>query len=124
MPTYDYECSNCQHRFDTLQRMSDDPLTVCPECNEEALKRLIGGGAGIIFKGSGFYATDSKPAAGSKSASSTESGSESNDGGTQKSQSETKKSDNGSGRGESGSAPKSSGSEGGTSTQTATRSEG
>lgn len=60
MPTYDYECSNCQYRFDTFQNMSDDPLSVCPECNQEALRRLIGGGAGIIFKGSGFYVTDSK----------------------------------------------------------------
>lgn len=68
MPTYDYECTNCGHSFDTFQNMSDAPLTECPVCERSALKRLIGGGAGIIFKGSGFYVNDSRGA--SKSASS------------------------------------------------------
>ncbi|MFW5717754.1 MAG: FmdB family zinc ribbon protein [Spirochaetota bacterium] len=60
MPTYDYECSSCGHSFDAFQNMSEDPLKKCPECGKNALKRLIGGGMGIIFKGSGFYSTDSR----------------------------------------------------------------
>ena len=57
MPTYDYKCLDCDHRFEAVQRMTEDALSVCPEC-EGKLKRLIGAGAGIIFKGSGFYQTD------------------------------------------------------------------
>ncbi|MCK5250641.1 MAG: zinc ribbon domain-containing protein [Spirochaetaceae bacterium] len=60
MPTYDYECRSCGHSFETFQSMSDDSLTVCPECRKEQLRRLIGGGSGIIFKGSGFYVNDSR----------------------------------------------------------------
>ena len=58
MPTYDYECSN-GHRFECLQSITADPLTECLTCGEP-VRRLIGGGTGIIFKGSGFYVTDSK----------------------------------------------------------------
>ncbi len=58
MPTYEYECDNCGHIFEAFQAMSDKPLTRCPRCQKEKLTRLIGGGAGIIFKGSGFYSTD------------------------------------------------------------------
>jgi putative FmdB family regulatory protein len=60
MPTYDYQCDACGHRFEEVQSMRDDALTVCPSCNEAALRRLITGGTGVIFKGSGFYVTDSK----------------------------------------------------------------
>ena len=67
MPTYDYECKACGHSFDVFQSMSDEPLSLCPECGKKQLRRLIGGGVGIIFKGSGFYVTDSK----SKSSSAT-----------------------------------------------------
>lgn len=59
MPTYDYQCKECSHEFEAFQSMSDDPLKDCPECGKE-VKRIIGGGSGIIFKGSGFYVTDSK----------------------------------------------------------------
>jgi putative FmdB family regulatory protein len=59
MPTYDYKCSSCNHIFEYFQSMNDDPLSICPECGEE-VKRMIGGGAGLIFKGSGFYVNDSK----------------------------------------------------------------
>ncbi len=59
MPTYEYECQECSHRFDAFQSMKDDRLTDCPEKDcDGALKRLIGAGAGLIFKGSGFYITD------------------------------------------------------------------
>ena len=60
MPTYDYRCQECGHTFDVFQRMSEDVLTDCPECGKPGLRRLIGSGAGIIFKGSGFYETDYK----------------------------------------------------------------
>ncbi|MBL4576050.1 MAG: zinc ribbon domain-containing protein [Opitutaceae bacterium] len=59
MPTYEYICRLCDHAFDAFQSMKDDSLTSCPSCGKEGLKRLIGGGAGIIFKGSGFYETHS-----------------------------------------------------------------
>ncbi|HRQ89397.1 MAG TPA: zinc ribbon domain-containing protein [Bacteroidia bacterium] len=59
MPTYDYQCQKCGHRFEVFQSMKDDRLTDCPlpECDGN-VKRLLGTGAGIIFKGSGFYETD------------------------------------------------------------------
>lgn len=57
MPTYDYECLKCGHNFEAFQTMTEAPLKKCPECGGK-VKRLIGAGAGIIFKGSGFYATD------------------------------------------------------------------
>lgn len=59
MPTYDYRCEACQHEFEVFQNMSDAPLKKCPECGGK-VKRLIGTGAGLIFKGSGFYITDYK----------------------------------------------------------------
>ena len=58
MPTYDYECQSCGHTFEMFQSMKDKPLTRCPKCPKGKVKRLIGPGAGIIFKGSGFYETD------------------------------------------------------------------
>ncbi|MCM8542441.1 MAG: zinc ribbon domain-containing protein [Lentisphaeraceae bacterium] len=58
MPTYDYRCEDCGHEFETLQMMSADHLKTCPECSKDSLKRLLGTGGGIIFKGSGFYQTD------------------------------------------------------------------
>ncbi|MFA5853001.1 MAG: FmdB family zinc ribbon protein [Spirochaetales bacterium] len=59
MPTYEYECRACHHTFEKFQSMSDEPVKVCPECGG-AVRRMIGGGTGVIFKGSGFYITDSK----------------------------------------------------------------
>lgn len=59
MPTYEYQCSACGDAFEKFQSMSDAPLTDCPLCQAEGqVKRLISGGAGLIFKGSGFYITD------------------------------------------------------------------
>ena len=67
MPTYEYACPKCGHQFEQFQSMKDDPLKKCPKCKKAGLKRLVGGGAGLIFKGSGFYITDyKKPAAGKK----------------------------------------------------------
>ena len=60
MPTYEYACQKCGHEFDAFQSMRDEPLKICPQCGKAALKRLVGGGAGLIFKGSGFYITDYK----------------------------------------------------------------
>jgi putative FmdB family regulatory protein len=57
MPTYEYECQKCGHRFEEFQSMKDAALTKCPVCKGK-LKRLVGAGAGFLFKGSGFYATD------------------------------------------------------------------
>ena len=57
MPTYDYECSGCGQTFEVFQRMSDEPLSNCPDCGAPA-RRRISGGAGFIFKGEGFYITD------------------------------------------------------------------
>lgn len=57
MPTYDYQCEKCGHRFEVFQRMNDRPKRTCPKCKGR-VKRLIGTGAGLLFKGSGFYITD------------------------------------------------------------------
>ena len=59
MPTYEYECQDCGYTFEEFQRITADPLSECPKCHGN-LKRLLGTGAGIIFKGSGFYQTDYK----------------------------------------------------------------
>ncbi len=58
MPTYEYACDQCGHRFETFQSIKAEPLTECPSCEDNSLRRMIGLGAGIIFKGSGFYQTD------------------------------------------------------------------
>jgi putative FmdB family regulatory protein len=95
MPTYEYECPKCGHHFEQFQSMRDEPLKKCPKCHRASLKRLVGGGAGLIFKGSGFYITDyrkkgqtrpsegeSKPAGDSKPASESKAAAGSSDGGS------------------------------------------
>jgi putative FmdB family regulatory protein len=57
MPTYEYECQKCGHHFELVQSMNDAPKKTCPKCRGR-VKRLLGTGAGLIFKGSGFYSTD------------------------------------------------------------------
>lgn len=57
MPTYEYECTKCDHRFEKFQSMKDESLKRCPKCRCK-IRRVLGSGAGIIFKGSGFYQTD------------------------------------------------------------------
>jgi putative FmdB family regulatory protein len=61
MPTYDYDCTECSHAFEHFQSITAAPLEVCPECGGK-VQRRINGGAGLIFKGSGFYLTDYKRA--------------------------------------------------------------
>ncbi len=58
MPTYDYACDACDHRFELFQSITDKLKRKCPACGRPKLRRLIGAGAGIVFKGSGFYETD------------------------------------------------------------------
>lgn len=62
MPTYEYKCSACGHAFEQFQSMSAPPVKRCPQCGKAKVKRLLGTGAGIIFKGSGFYITDYRDA--------------------------------------------------------------
>ena len=69
MPTYEYRCTACSHEFEKFQRMSDVPGAECPECGEGAERRLSGG-AGLLFKGSGFYITDYRSDSYKKAASS------------------------------------------------------
>lgn len=57
MPTYEYECRKCGHTFEKFQRISEPPAKRCPECRG-SVRRVLGGGAGLLFKGSGFYITD------------------------------------------------------------------
>jgi putative FmdB family regulatory protein len=60
MPTYQYLCKNCNHEFEELQSIKEDPLIRCPNCSTDNLVRVVGAGSGLIFKGSGFYLTDYK----------------------------------------------------------------
>ncbi|MGA1824688.1 MAG: FmdB family zinc ribbon protein [bacterium] len=57
MPTYDYQCDSCNYTFEIFQNMSDEKIKICPKCGEN-VRRVIHGGTGIIFKGSGFYVND------------------------------------------------------------------
>lgn len=68
MPTYEYKCTACSHVFEQFQSMKDKALTKCPSCGKNKLERLIGTGAAVIFKGSGFYQTDYRSEAYRKSA--------------------------------------------------------
>jgi len=77
MPTYEYKCDACGKQFDQFQSITAPALTKCPHCHKNKLRRLIGAGAGLIFKGSGFYITDYRSdsyKAGAKSSGSSGSG--------------------------------------------------
>ncbi len=69
MPTYEYECNSCQHRFELFQSITANAKRKCPECGRMTLRRLIGPGAAIVFKGSGFYQTDYRSESYKKAAS-------------------------------------------------------
>ncbi len=80
MPTYDYKCNKCGKEFELFQSMSEQPLSECPDC-QGPVKRLIGPGAGLIFKGSGFYITDYRSKSYQEAAKKDTSGSASSDSG-------------------------------------------
>lgn len=92
MPIYTYRCENCGVQFDRRQSFSDDPLKICPECEEEALRKVYLP-VGIVFKGSGFYSTDNRKSSGKGrgASKSSESESSSSKEKTEKKSSETKK---------------------------------
>jgi putative FmdB family regulatory protein len=69
MPTYDYRCTACGHRFERFESINDGGAKACPKCNKKKAKRMLGTGAGLIFKGAGFYTTDSKKSSGGDSGS-------------------------------------------------------
>ncbi len=83
MPTYSYACTKCENKFDIVQSFTDDSLTVCDECGGK-LRKLFSA-VGIVFKGSGFYRTDSRAGAESSSSSSSESSSDSSSGSSESS---------------------------------------
>ncbi len=58
MPNYDYLCDQCKHSFEEMQSITADPLTICPMCQQPSLRRLIGRGSAVIFRGSGFYCNE------------------------------------------------------------------
>lgn len=87
MPNYDYQCEKCGHRFEAFQSMNDPKLTDCPrEDCDGTVKRLLGTGAGLIFKGAGFYQTDYRSASYQAGAKTESSSSSSGDGGAKKSE--------------------------------------
>ncbi len=96
MPIYEYECKNCNNRFEKLQPVTADPIKVCPNCGEESVRRVLHP-VGIIFKGSGWYVTDTRKAPPSETSSE---GSSSSGKSSEGKSSESK--DSSSGKGESG----------------------
>jgi putative FmdB family regulatory protein len=81
MPTYDYQCDACGHKFELFQGTNDPVQKKCPECKKLKLRRLFGTGAAIMFKGSGFYQTDYRSDSYKKAASADNPKSESSSGG-------------------------------------------
>ena len=112
MPTYEYACRACGHEFEKFQSMTDEPVKVCPSCRKWQVRRKIGMGAGLIFKGSGFYETDYKQAGRKKTTESSETKSESkSDGGSSsKTESKSKESSGSKSSSDSGSGDSSGGS--------------
>lgn len=100
MPTYDYVCDGCGHAFELFQSMTDSVKKTCPKCKKKKLRRLIGAGGAIVFKGSGFYKTDYRSESYKKGAAADSGG---------KSEGDSKKSD--SGKSDSGGGSGSKGSE-------------
>ncbi len=101
MPYYDYKCKNCSYEFEELQKISSTALVTCPKCNTDSLIRIINGGAGLVFKGSGFYLTDYKKANSSPTSSSSESGTKKEEKKTETKVTETKSTSSSSDKSES-----------------------
>ena len=99
MPTYDYVCDGCGHAFELFQSMTDSVKKTCPKCKKKKLRRLIGAGGAIVFKGSGFYKTDYRSESYKKGAAADSGGK--SEGGSKKS--DAGKSDPGGGSGSKGS---------------------
>jgi putative FmdB family regulatory protein len=99
MPTYDYVCDGCGHAFELFQSMTDSVKKTCPKCKKKKLRRLIGAGGAIVFKGSGFYKTDYRSESYKKGAAADSGGK--SEGGSKKS--DPGKSDSGGGSGSKGS---------------------
>jgi putative FmdB family regulatory protein len=92
MPTYEYRCEACKHEFEQFQSITAPPVKKCPKCGKKKVKRLISTGAGLIFKGSGFYITDYRDAS-YKDKAKSEAGESSAKGGDAKSNGEAAKTD-------------------------------
>ena len=93
MPIYTYRCEECGVQFERNQKFSDPPLTRCPECNKKALRKVYTP-VGVIFKGSGFYATDNRSPSGSRTTSeSKDDGAKERASGTTETKSENKSAD-------------------------------
>ena len=107
MPTYDYLCDKCEHAFELFQQMSDPVKRKCPECGTMKLRRLIGTGAGVLFKGSGFYETDYRSDSYKKAADADSKPAKSSDSDSKKKSGDGKKSDAAASTGKSESKPKS-----------------
>ncbi|HEX7351227.1 FmdB family zinc ribbon protein [Brachybacterium sp.] len=84
MPTYVYACKNCGHRFEQYQSFTEDSLLACPECAQDTLRKVFDS-VGIVFKGSGFYSTDSATSGASTSSSASSASSAENSGGSSES---------------------------------------
>jgi putative FmdB family regulatory protein len=82
MPTYDYQCGACGHEWELFQSMNDSPVKSCPKCKKRKAKRLLGLGAGLIFKGTGFYETDYKKMTGGEAKEKSSGDSSSSDSGS------------------------------------------
>ncbi len=90
MPTYDYQCEACNHEWELFQSMNDSPVKRCPKCKKQKAKRLLGLGAGLIFKGTGFYETDYKKKSGGEPKDNSSSSSGSTNTGTSSTKTEKK----------------------------------
>lgn len=69
MPHYDYRCEDCGHVFEAFQAIQEEPLVECPACRRPRLRRLLGPGGGLLFRGSGFHVTDYRPSSGGEGCS-------------------------------------------------------
>jgi putative FmdB family regulatory protein len=108
MPTYDYACTQCDHAFEVVQAFTDDALTVCPQCGGRL--RKVFGSVGVVFKGSGFYRTDSRSSATLPAGKSAETKSEPSSTSSSTSSTPSSPSSSGSGSGSSGTSSSSGGS--------------